>query len=95
MIKRRKVDPAVMTLLMEYHAYHGDSNVRYAGEIDMPHGAVLYLMRFENEQGEKYSSLDYIMHGAAGAYATEMWSAERADEQKIIRLAKGENEDGR
>lgn len=87
MIKRCKVDPAIMTILRDYHAYHGDRNVRYAGEMHRSQGAVLYLMRFEDAQGKKFSSLDMIGHGADGDYATEMWSAERADEQDIIRLA--------
>lgn len=94
MIKRCKVDPAIMTILRDYHAYHGDRNIRYAGEMHRPQGAVLYLMRFEDAQGKKFSSLDMIGHGADGEYATELWSAERADEQKIIRLAAEVDEDG-
>ena len=94
MIKRCKVDPAIMTILRDYHAYHGDRNIRYAGEMHRPQGAVLYLMRFEDAQGKKFSSLDMIGHGADGDYATEMWSSERADEQKIIRLAAEVDEDG-
>lgn len=94
MIKRCKVDPAIMTILRDYHAYHGDRNIRYAGEMHRPQGAVLYLMRFEDAQGKKFSSLDMIGHGADGDYATELWSAERADEQKIIRLAAEVDEDG-
>lgn len=94
MIKRCKVDPAIMTILRDYHAYHGDRNIRYAGEMHRPQGAVLYLMRFEDAQGKKFSSLDMIGHGADGEYATELWSAERADEQRIIRLAAEVDEDG-
>lgn len=93
MIKRCKIDPAIMTILRDYHAYHGDRNIRYAGEMHRPQDAVLYLMRFEDAQGKKFSSLDMIGHGADGDYATEMWSAERADEQKIIRLAAEVDED--
>ena len=93
MIKRCKIDPAIMTILRDYHAYHGDRNIRYAGEMHRPQGAVLYLMRFEDAQGKKFSSINMIGHGADGDYATEMWSAERADEQKIIRLAAEVDED--
>ena len=93
MIKRCKIDPAIMTILRDYHAYHGDRNIRYAGEMHRPQGAVLYLMRFEDAQGKKFSSLDMIGHGADGEYATELWSAERAEEQRIIRLAAEVDED--
>ena len=87
MIKRCKVDPAIMTILRDYHAYHGDRNIRYAGEMHRPQGAVLYLMRFEDAQGKKFSSLDMIGHGADGEYATEMWSSERNKENEMIRFA--------
>ena len=93
MIKRCKVAPAIMTILHDYHAYHGDRNIKCAGEMHRPQGAVLYLMRFEDAQGKKFSSLDMIGHGADGEYATELWSAERAEEQRIIRLAAEVDED--
>ena len=93
MIKRRKIDPAVMKLLTEYHTYHGDRNIRYAGEMHRPQGSVLYLVRLENAQGKEFSCIDMICHGADGEYVTELYSAKRADEQKIIMWAAEVEED--
>lgn len=95
MYKRCNIDPAIMTILRDYHAYHGDTNVRYCGTVHMAEGGMTYLMRFNNAQGVKYSSLDMVTHAADGLYATELWSAPRKRENEMIAFALEEgDEDG-
>lgn len=85
LVRVLKVSAETMKLLREYHEYHCDSAVRCVGVVKLPTGGHMYLMRFRNERGLQCSSLDMIGHGADGAYATEMWSCERPDEQEMLR----------
>lgn len=80
-----KVDKQVLQMLMEYHAFHGDTKVRFAKCLYTPRGGELYLMRFLNEQGAKYSSVDAIWHDSHGEpYVTELISDVRAEEDAIV-----------
>lgn len=83
-----KVDKQVLQMLMDYHAFHGDTKVRLAKCLYTPRGGELYLMRFTNEQGVKYSSVDTIWHDAHGEpYVTELFSEVRSEEAGMVRFA--------
>ena len=83
-----KVDKQVLQMLLDYHAFHGDTKVRLARCLHTPRGGELYLMRFNNEQGAKYSSVDAIWHDANGRlYATELFSEMRSEEAEMVRFA--------
>lgn len=93
MIKRCKIDPAIMQLIRDYYMYHGDNNVRYAGTIHTPQGGKLYLTRFNNKGEIPYSGIIMICHGYRGEYATELWSAPRKHEKEMIVHALEEGDD--
>lgn len=83
----KKVDGETLEKLIEYHHFHGDTNVQCRRVYTDHHGFDHYLMRFGNEQGVKYSSIDTLMPGKDEAYVTEMFSAKREDEKKMIEQA--------
>lgn len=88
-----KVDKQVLQMLMDYHTYHGDTKIRLAKCLRTPRGGEVYLMRFVNERGQKYSSVDTIWHDSHGAqYATELFSEVRSEEAEMIRFVMEEDD---
>lgn len=81
-------DAATMLLLMKYHIYQGDRDIKHVKVIPLENGNELHLMRFVNEYGVKYSSLDMIMSGKSEYYATEMMSCQRRGEKEMLAEAR-------
>lgn len=92
-MKTYDIDKKTLALLLEYHEYQGDRLVRCIKVLEAPNGGTLYLMRFDNERGEKYSSVDMICSYPSGLYATELFSAKRKNEKKMVAYALGESDE--
>lgn len=82
-----KVDDETLKKLIEYHHFHGDTNVRCIKVFKAARGIEYYLMRFNDENGLKYSSIDTLMHGKYEAYVFEMISSMRDHEKGMIEQA--------
>lgn len=91
-MKKPDIDKKTLALLLEYHNYQGDSLVRCIKALESPKGT-LYLLRFDNERGEKYSSVDMICCYPSGLYATELFSAKRENEKKMVAYALEESDE--
>lgn len=83
----KKVDGDILKKLVEYHTFHGDTDVRCIKVFKAARGAEYYLMRFDNEHGMKYSSIDTLMPGKDEAYVFEMISSMRDHEKGMIEQA--------
>lgn len=81
-------DAATMLLLMKYHIFQGDKDIRHVKVIQLENGGEMHLMRFVNEYGMKHSSVDMIMHGKDEDYATEMLSCPRWKEKTMLAEAR-------
>lgn len=81
-------DAATMLLLMKYHIFQGDRDIKHVKVIPLENGNELHLMRFVNEYGVKHSSLDMIMSGKGEDYATEMMSCPRWKEKAMLAEAR-------
>lgn len=74
-------------ILIEYHRARGDSKVRLHHELITP-GGTLYLMRFYNQFGSCYSSIDEIDENGD---VSEIARYHRCDERKMLDSAIGRN----
>ena len=92
-MKTHDIDKETLALLLEYHEYQGDRLVRFIKALETKRGATLYLMRFDDKRGEKYSSVDMICHAANGTYATELFSSKRENEKKMLAYALEETDE--
>lgn len=82
-----KVDGETLKKLIEYHEFHGDTDVRCIKVFKAARGIGYYLMRFNDENGLKYSSIDTLMPGKYEAYVFEMISSMRDHEKGMIEQA--------
>lgn len=86
------IDKKTLALLLGYHNYHGDRLARCIKVLEPPHGGPLYLMHFDTARGEKYSSVDMICSCPNSLYATELFSAKRKNEKKMVAYALEESD---
>lgn len=70
----------VELILIDYHRVKGDSKVTLRHEVVTP-GGTLYLMRFYNQFGSCYSSLDKINESGG---VSEVARCHRCDERKML-----------
>ena len=83
----KKVDGETLKKLVEYHEFHGDTDARCIRVFKASRGVEYYLMRFNDEYGVKYSSIDTILWGDDESYGSEFFSARRENEKKMIERA--------
>lgn len=83
----KKVDGDILKKLVEYHEFHGDTDARCIRVFKASRGVEYYLMRFNDEHGSKYSSIDTIFCGKDESYVSEFFSARRENEKKMIERA--------
>lgn len=82
-----KVDRETLEKLIDYHHFHGDTDVRCIKVFKAARGIEYYLMRFNDANCLKYSSIDTLMPGKDEAYVFEMISAMREYEKGMIEQA--------
>lgn len=82
-----ELDGDILKKLVEYHTFHGDTDARCIKVFKAANGFEYYLMRFNDEYGVKYSSIDTIFSGKDESYVSEFFSAWREDEKKMIERA--------